>query len=102
MTSPSTPLWRLRAQHIVPRLSKLISGAARYTKLHERALQVTWPGTDGKALVLLANLGERAITVAEFPAGKRLYAHTHIEVDNDGLRLPPWSIGWWLVTMEGG
>ena len=95
-------LLRLRAQHIVPRLAKLMAGEARYALLDERALRVDWPFADGARLVLLANLGDRPLAAAERPAGRILYAHGQAGSNDDGVMLPPWSTGWWLVPAEGG
>lgn len=95
-------LLRLRALHIVPRIKTLITAAAGYQLLNERALRVAWPCTDDQTLVMLANLGELDMQIAARPAGVQLYVQGINELATGGLQLPPWSTGWWLAPTADG
>jgi 1,4-alpha-glucan branching enzyme len=62
-------------------------GPGRYRMLGERAFEVSWEG----GLTLLANCGDRAVSVETLPAGRCLWG------SNEEV-LEPWTVSWWLAA----
>jgi maltooligosyltrehalose trehalohydrolase len=67
-------LLALRRREIVPRLAGIGGHAGSWQPLGERALQVAWRLGDGSRLRLFANFADQAVTLAEKPRGRLLYA----------------------------
>jgi malto-oligosyltrehalose trehalohydrolase len=78
-------LLALRQQHVVP----LDCGPGRYRMLGERAFEVTWDGR----LVLIANCGDRPVSVPQPPSTKPLWS--------SAAPGAPWSVNWWLNSGSG-
>lgn len=79
-----------RHRVIVPLLPCLAVGAATCRWLGARAFSVHWPTTDGRQLVLAANLGADAAPVPGLPTGAPLMS-VGGALDAQG-RLPAWSV----------
>ncbi|HSA90713.1 MAG TPA: malto-oligosyltrehalose trehalohydrolase [Burkholderiales bacterium] len=73
-------LLQLRARAIAPRRF----GPGRYRMLGERAFEVAWDG-----LTLIANCGNQAVAVQDFPEDPPLWSN--------GEPGNPWSVNWWLT-----
>lgn len=90
-------LLECRRVNIVPRISDIQPGKAKYTKLGTKALSVVWPlKTTGK-LSLLANFGEDLAIIKRSPLGSLIFATTD---DRSALletkSIPPLSAAWFL------
>src|SRR5712671_1577403 len=91
---------KLRAQHIVPRLSDACAVKADY-KVYGKGsgLSTRWQFPDGSELTLLANLGAQAVGGIAVPNAQVIYSSA--EVDAATLQegtLPPWSVAWFLKS----
>jgi hypothetical protein len=64
----------LRAREIAPRLRGIGGNAGAWRALGPRALAVSWRLGDGAHLLLLANFGDGAVTLAEPPRGRLIHA----------------------------
>ncbi len=73
-------LLELRARAIAPRRF----GPGGYRMLGERAFEVKWDG-----LTLIANCGDPAVAVGDFPGAEPLWS--------SGKPGDPWSVNWWLT-----
>jgi maltooligosyltrehalose trehalohydrolase len=92
-------LLRLRHEVLVPRLKGLAGDAAAFRAIGETGFHVSWQLADGSRLRMVANLGARPLTLADWlaPPVEPLF------VQPEGLaealaekRLPPWSVGVYL------
>lgn len=85
----TSELLSLRTQKVVPLLAGINPGAATYQS-DDRLLTVKWPMTGGKALVLQANLGDRAKAAPS--AGELWYSTASAEAR--GEQLGAWEVRW--------
>ena len=83
-------LLRLRRQRLLPLTRQLVTGAARYQLLAERALEVQWPLHDGTRLLLRANLGASRVAVEPLAGAEVIYQN----LEPGGAWLAPWSVVW--------
>ena len=67
-------LLELRRREIVPLLAGIAGNAGGWHALGERALAVEWRLGDGGRLSLFANFGTDAVSLAEPPGGRLIYA----------------------------
>jgi 1,4-alpha-glucan branching enzyme len=87
-------LLRLRRERIAPLLAGIRPGGD-YQVIGDAALRVRWNSHDGAALVLLANLGDRAVPLATpAPAEKPLYCTAQHAIDRE---LPASCAAFYLV-----
>lgn len=88
-----------RRQLLIPCLTGLLTAQARWRHLGGHALRVEWPLSDGRSLLLLANLGDdpcRSIPVPREPA---LYSTHGLEPGTE--ELPGWAVHWVLGNLDG-
>ena len=85
----------LRGREIVPRLPG-IDGAAAFTVLGDRGIDVQWRLGDGSRLRLLANFGDAAVNGVAPPSGRLLHATGNAAEEYAGGSLPAWSVLWFL------
>jgi maltooligosyltrehalose trehalohydrolase len=94
-------LLRIRHRHIVPTIAALEAGAARYSVVKERGLQVVWPIRDGGELEVRANLSAEPLPLA--PSRDR--GRTLFRSSEPAARVPgglgPWEVHWRLATRRG-
>ncbi len=83
-------LLRLRRQRMLPLTRQLVTGAAGYRLLAERALEVRWPLHDGTSLVLRANLGANRVDAGPLADAQVIYQN----MEPRGAGLAPWSVVW--------
>jgi malto-oligosyltrehalose trehalohydrolase len=90
-------LLALRLGTIVPRLARGVESDG-YQVLGKATIRARWRFGDGSLLGLVAHLGGRAERVTYALTGSALYTLGDVPPRADGLRLPPWSVGWFLET----
>jgi 1,4-alpha-glucan branching enzyme/maltooligosyltrehalose trehalohydrolase len=92
-------LLALRRRELIPRLHRISGRQKAFTQLSGRALSARWALGDDSELFLIANLGDEVLTGVNLPSDQVLYT-THAEAfeQQDGDRLPPWSVVWYLRT----
>jgi malto-oligosyltrehalose trehalohydrolase len=83
----------LRAREIAPRLRGIGGNAGAWRALGPRALAVSWRLGDGARLLLLANFGDSAVTLAEPPRGRLI----HATGDAPQTALAPFSAAFFLT-----
>jgi malto-oligosyltrehalose trehalohydrolase len=93
-------LLKLRAQHIVPRLSGACGLQAVYEVHADRGgLSVHWQFPDLAKLTLLANLAADPLSAISVPEAPMIYSS--VEVNDNALQegmLPPWFVAWFLQS----
>ena len=94
-------LLALRRAEIVP-LAQLLAAVGRTGQTYaDRALVACWPLTDGRALVLHANLGDQKVPWhAVQSADARVIYATPDAIANDRI-LQPWSVAWRIESAQG-
>ena len=90
-------LLKLRKSEVIPRLKSMKGNQKAFNRLSHNALSASWFLGDGSELVVVANLGDEAITKVDLPCKPVLYA-THNEKTRQTCdnRLSPWSVVWYL------
>jgi 1,4-alpha-glucan branching enzyme len=86
-------LLAMRRREIVPLLPRMTGDAARSQMLDNAAFSVEWLCTDGVRLTLLANVGDRNVSIRN-PAPGRLRHATRAGPDS---LIPAWSAHWYLT-----
>lgn len=89
-------LLAIRRSEIVPRLTGMTGGHARWTLCAERALRVDWTPGDTSRLALLANLDSAPLDLAPEVEGHLLYA-TPRGAAKSRRSLAAWSSAWYLL-----
>jgi maltooligosyltrehalose trehalohydrolase len=90
-------LLTLRRREIVPRLSGISGGQARFELLEGEVLRVDWRLGDGSDLTLIAHMSGAVVPAKKLEIGGRLLYSTGSEADGRPLRrLPPWFVAWYL------
>jgi maltooligosyltrehalose trehalohydrolase len=93
-------LLALRRAEIEPLADAIAAHGRAWRTDAEHGLTVTWPLVDGRALVLHANLGERAVerSMPQSTDARVIYA-TPGAIGNDRV-LRPWSVTWRLENVR--
>ena len=90
-------LLALRRREIVPRLSGIHGGRARFALLEGEVLRVEWRLGDGSNLTLIAHMSSAAVPAKKLDVAGRLLYSTGTEVGGRPLRrIPPWFVAWYL------
>ena len=89
-------LLSVRPRYIVPLLSRIPVGGAKFRNLSQRTIEVLWPITGGGSLSLLANLGDQPVLGFSRPEGEMFYATPPGSAPEN--QLPPWSVRWFLKS----
>jgi 1,4-alpha-glucan branching enzyme len=63
-----------RHTEIVPRITKISTGAPQFAVIGTKALSVRWPFIDGGSLHLCANFADKGIGISETLEGRLLYS----------------------------
>jgi 1,4-alpha-glucan branching enzyme len=88
-------LLSVRRHKIVPILSDIATGAARFQTLGPKAMFVSWKFTMGGSLDLFANFGRRPVPWPSQPKGSPIY-HTSDEARLPQGEMPAFSAAWFL------
>lgn len=88
-------LLALRHSHVVPLLSRLEPGVRGRVFASEQAFELRWQTSDGRALVITANLGDEASPPLFTPVTLPFFALG--EGFGEG-RLGPWAMRAWLIN----
>lgn len=92
-------LLALRREVVAPRIAGLVPGRCITILAGEGAFEVRWPAVDGAALVLRANLADRASPRLPAPPGIPFAA---VGPDGGSGRLGPWAVEAYLLPPAGG
>jgi maltooligosyltrehalose trehalohydrolase len=90
-------LLQLRHEAIVPRLRGIAGDAASFDSWGEGSLRVAWRLSDGRTLVLVANLSDRDAEVRGSAEGELLFeAKPNLAEELRQGRMAPWAVVWLL------
>jgi maltooligosyltrehalose trehalohydrolase len=90
-------LLQLRHEAIVPRLRGIAGNTASFDSWGEGSLRVAWRLSDGRTLVLVANLGDRDAEARGSVDGELLFeAKPNLAEELRQGRMPPWTVVWLL------
>jgi malto-oligosyltrehalose trehalohydrolase len=96
-------LLQLRRLMVVPLVPNLLPANANFRVIGDRGLRVEWNASDGKRLVLFANLGSQIVAVEPLNDATVIYASDSLEKEEGPKltapqQLPPWSVAWFVIA----
>lgn len=92
-----------RRRNVTPRLHGMGRQAKECSQIGDTGLSAWWILADGARLSLLTNLGDEPLADVPMPPGQCFYTtHPEADRDADNIRLPPWSVDWYLDTQGSG
>ncbi len=92
-----------RRRNVTPRLHGMGEQAKECSRIGDTGLSAWWILGDGARLSLLINLGDEPLADVPMPPGQCFYTtHPEADRDADNIRLPPWSVDWYLDTQGSG
>lgn len=99
----------LRRERILPLLPLMRLGKAFWAIQEENVLAVQWPLNDGRVLMLTANFGALGAKKARInrrlgaktPQREIVFASSGVQVEQNELHMPSWSVCWSVETGPG-